>query len=142
MPKKAAAPKPEPNQTPPVAPAPEPALTAPPDGAAPPADAPPSAPAPAATPPAEPDAPGAEQVLQEDAAASKAEPPAAALSQEPVPDLDDFITTHEKAAQAVDLVVTAISYPGAQARHHHGVYSGFPIAAGELQATYSDGSKH
>jgi len=60
----------------------------------------------------------------------------------PIPDLDDFIATHEKAAQAADLVVTAISYPGAQARHHHGVYSGFPIAAGELRATYSDGSTH
>lgn len=58
----------------------------------------------------------------------------------PVPELDDFITGHERAAQAVDLVVTAISHPGAKPRHHAGVYSGFPITTGELAATYSDGS--
>lgn len=61
---------------------------------------------------------------------------------ESVPDLDDFITGHERAAQAVDLVVTAISHPDAKPRHHAGVYSGFPITTGELLATYSDGSKH
>ena len=60
----------------------------------------------------------------------------------PVPDLDDFIVGHERAAQAVDLVVTAISHPDAKPRHHAGVYSGFPITAGELVATYSDGSTH
>lgn len=59
-----------------------------------------------------------------------------------VPDLDDFIAGHERAAQAVDLVVTAISHPAAKPRHHSGVYSGFPITTGELSATYSDGSKH
>lgn len=60
----------------------------------------------------------------------------------PVPELDDFITVHEKAAQVVDLVVTAISHPTARPRHHNGVYSGFPITTGELQATYNDGSTH
>ncbi|WP_208281727.1 hypothetical protein [Massilia oculi] len=59
-----------------------------------------------------------------------------------VPDLDEFIATHERAAQAVDLVVTAISHPDAKPRHHVGVYSGFPITTGELSATYSDGSTH
>ena len=58
----------------------------------------------------------------------------------PVPDLDDFIAGHERAAQDVDLVVTAISHPDAKPRHHNGVYSGFPITTGELLATYSDGS--
>lgn len=66
----------------------------------------------------------------------------AQVANQAIPDLDSFIASHEKAAQAADLVVTAISYPGADPRHHPGVYSGFPIAAGELQATYSDGSKH
>lgn len=59
-----------------------------------------------------------------------------------VPDLDDFIAGHERAAQAVDLVVTAIAHPAAKPRHHAGVYSGFPITTGELSATYSDGSTH
>lgn len=58
------------------------------------------------------------------------------------PDLDDYITTHERAAQDAGLVVTAISHPDATPRHHPGVYSGFPITVGPLQATYSDGSKH
>ena len=56
--------------------------------------------------------------------------------------LDAFITRHEAEAQAADLVVTAISYPGAVARPHDGVYAGFPVTPGELSATYSDGSKH
>ena len=71
--------------------------------------------------------------------AVKAEPPPATA---PVPELDDFITVHEKASQAVDLVVTAISHPDAKPRLHVGVYSGFPITTGELLATYSDGSTH
>lgn len=58
------------------------------------------------------------------------------------PDLDAFITTHERAAQAIGQVVTAISYPDATPRLHAGVYSGFPISAGDLLATYSDGSTH
>jgi hypothetical protein len=66
------------------------------------------------------------------------EAPAAA----PIPDLDDFIAAHEKAAQAVDLVVTAISHPDAKPGHRIGVYSGFPITNGPLQATYNDGSTH
>jgi hypothetical protein len=70
---------------------------------------------------------------------AKAEPAPAAA---PAPDLDDFIAMHEKAAQAVDLVVTAISHPTARPRHHAGVYSGFPITTGELLATYNDGSTH
>lgn len=61
---------------------------------------------------------------------------------EPAPSIDTFIEHHERAAQAVDLVVTAISHPDAKPRHHNGVYSGFPITAGELLATYSDGSTH
>ncbi|MBD8630754.1 hypothetical protein IFT74_05155 [Oxalobacteraceae sp. CFBP 8755] len=69
----------------------------------------------------------------------KAEPAPATA---PVPELDDFITVHEKASQAVDLVVTAISHPDAKPRLHVGVYSGFPITTGELLATYSDGSTH
>lgn len=69
----------------------------------------------------------------------KAEPPPATA---PVPELDDFITVHEKASQSVDLVVTAISHPTARPRHHNGVYSGFPITTGELLATYNDGSTH
>ena len=60
----------------------------------------------------------------------------------PIPELDAFIAEHERAAQAIGQVVTAISYPDATPRLHVGVYSGFPIAAGELQATYSDGSTH
>lgn len=57
-------------------------------------------------------------------------------------DLEVFIAQHERAAQASGLVVTAISYPGAAPRLHPGVYSGFPIADGELLATYSDGSTY
>ena len=137
--RKPAAPKAEPNQTPPATLAPTPAPSTPTDGAAPLADAQPGAPEPVVTPPTEPDAPGAEQAPQEDAVtAGKAEP----LEPEHVPDLSDYIATHEKAAQAVELVVTAISHPDATPRHHPGVYSGFPIAVGPLQATYSDGSKH
>lgn len=60
----------------------------------------------------------------------------------PIPELDAFITEHERASQAIGQVVTAISYPDAKPRLHVGVYSGFPIAAGDLQATYSDGSTH
>jgi hypothetical protein len=56
--------------------------------------------------------------------------------------LDAFIARHEAAALAANVVVTAISYPGAVARPHEGVYSGFPVTPGELSATYSDGSKH
>jgi hypothetical protein len=61
---------------------------------------------------------------------------------EPLPELDDFIAVHERASQDIGQVVTAISYPDATPRLHVGVYSGFPIAAGDLQATYSDGSTH
>ena len=68
--------------------------------------------------------------------------PAPATATAPVPELDDFITVHEKASQAVDLVVTAISHPNAKPRLHVGVYSGFPITTGELLATYNDGSTH
>ena len=73
------------------------------------------------------------------AAAPKPAAPAPAVA---MPDLDDYIAGHERAAQAVDLVVTAISHPDAKPRHHAGVYSGFPITTGELSATYSDGSMH
>lgn len=59
-----------------------------------------------------------------------------------VPELDDYIAGHEKAAQDAGLVVTAISHPAAKPRTHLGVYSGFPIETGELSATYSDGSTH
>lgn len=76
----------------------------------------------------------------EPAAAPAAAPAPAA--DEPLPDLEDFITGHERAAQAVDLVVTAISHPAAKPRHYPGVYSGFPITTGALSATYSDGSTH
>ncbi len=65
-----------------------------------------------------------------------------ATPEQPAVDLDAFIAQHERAAQADGLVVTSISYPGAAPRLHPGVYSGFPIADGELSATYSDGSKH
>lgn len=65
-----------------------------------------------------------------------------AAPKQPVPELDDFIAEHERAAQDIGQVVTAISYPDATPRLHVGVYSGFPITAGELQATYSDGSTH
>lgn len=82
------------------------------------------------------DAPGA---AGEPAQAADSAAPAA---EQPVPELDDFIAGHEKAAQAVDLVVTAISHPSAKPGHRIGVYSGFPITAGPLEATYSDGSKH
>lgn len=58
------------------------------------------------------------------------------------PELDVFIGQHERAAQAIGQVVTAISYPDATPRLHAGVYSGFPITGGELLATYSDGSTH
>lgn len=56
--------------------------------------------------------------------------------------LDAYITRHEEASQTLGLVVTAISYPGAVARAHDGVFAGFPVTPGELSATYSDGSKH
>jgi hypothetical protein len=56
--------------------------------------------------------------------------------------LDAFIKRHETKAQSAGLVVTAISYPGAVARPHEGVYAGFPVTPGDLSATYSDGSKH
>ena len=56
--------------------------------------------------------------------------------------LDAFIARHETEAQAAGLVVTAVSYPGAVARPHEGVYAGFPVTPGDLLATYSDGSKH
>lgn len=65
-----------------------------------------------------------------------------AAPEQPAVDLDAFIAQHERAAQANGLVVTAISYPGAAPRLHPGVYAGFPIADGELSATYSNGSKH
>jgi hypothetical protein len=58
------------------------------------------------------------------------------------PALESYIARHETTAQDAGLVVTAISHPGATECHHDGVYSGFPITAGELSATYSDGSKH
>lgn len=75
-----------------------------------------------------------------DAAPAPAAP--APVADEPIPDLDDYIAGHERAAQAVDLVVTAISHPAAKPRHHQGVYSGFPVDRGPLSATYSDGSTH
>lgn len=81
--------------------------------------------------PAEPEAPPAPEAP---------EPPAPAT--EPMPALEDYIAVHEKAAQAVDLVVTAISHPDTKPRHHIGVYSGFPLTTGPLSATYSDGSTH
>lgn len=107
--------------------------------------APAAAPAPTieqpGAPPAPDEAPAAPPVEQllEAPPVEVAEPEAAAA---PAPDLDDFITGHERGAQAVDLVVTAISHPDAKPRHHNGVYSGFPITTGELLATYSDGSTH
>lgn len=56
--------------------------------------------------------------------------------------LEDFISGHEKVAQAADLVVTAITFPGESARTYTGVYAGFPLTDGIPSATYSDGSKH
>lgn len=56
--------------------------------------------------------------------------------------LDAFIKRHETEAQSAGLVVTAVSYPGAVARPHEGVYAGFPVTPGDLSVTYSDGSKH
>lgn len=128
-------------QKPQSTPAPTPAPTSAPDpapgtpeGAQPPADASqPGAQAPAgdqpAAPPEQPPEAPREPVAKPEAAA-------------PAPDLDDYIAAHEKAAQDVDLVVTAISHPTAKPGHRIGVYSGFPIASGPLQATYSDGSTH
>lgn len=78
-------------------------------------------------------------------AAEQPEPTPAAIESEPadlIPELDDFIAQHEKEAQDAGLVVTAITHPTAKPRMHPGVYSGFPIATGELSATYSDGSTH
>lgn len=79
--------------------------------------------------------------VHEPAAVLDPAPAPASVDDEPIPELEDFIARHEKAAQAVDLVVTAISHPAAKPRHHPGVYSGFPITTGALSATYSDGSK-
>jgi len=56
--------------------------------------------------------------------------------------LEQFIAGHEKVAQAADLTVTAITYPGETARTYSGVYAGFPLTDGLPSATYSDGSKH
>lgn len=97
-----------------------------------------------AAPPGEPtEAPPALEQSAEAPPIEVAKPEAAAPAPTAsVPDLDDFIADHERAAQAVDLVVTAISHPAAKPRHHNGVYSGFPITTGELSATYSDGSVH
>ena len=114
----------------------------------------PAAPAPdTSTEPAPPaptdtaDAPAADveqpEPAQPEATAEPQEPaPPAPTVDAPAPPLDDYIAHHEKAAQAVDLVLTAISHPDAKPRHHIGVYSGFPIVAGPLSATYNDGSTH
>ncbi|WP_312165912.1 hypothetical protein [Massilia timonae] len=126
----AAAPKPA---------APAPTAPAAPEAAAPPVDE-------QTLPPPGGDAPEAAAVLEQPAEAPPvmmAKPEDAAPAPTvAVPELDGFIAGHERAAQAVDLVVTAISHPDAKPRHHAGVYSGFPITTGALSATYSDGSKH
>lgn len=75
-------------------------------------------------------------------AAKKPATPDPVPAQAGIPDLDAFIAQHEHAAQDIGQVVTAISHPDAKPRLHTGVYSGFPISAGDLQATYSDGSTH
>lgn len=135
------------------APAPQPtapAPAAPPTteaAATPPADeqtAPPPGDAATSAPPDATNPPDATAVLEQPAEAPlvAVEIPEDAAPAVAVPDLDDFITGHERAAQAVDLVVTAISHPDAKPRHHAGVYSGFPITTGALSATYSDGSTH
>lgn len=72
----------------------------------------------------------------------KDEPVAPQTPSAPTFTLDEFIAGHEKVAQASDLVVTAITYPGAESRTHAGVYAGFPVNDGTPSATYSDGSKH
>lgn len=142
--KKTAAAAPKPAAPAPAAPAVTEAAATPPaddQAAPPPADDATSAPPEATNPPESAtavldrpaEAPPVAVEKPEDAA------PAPAVA---VPDLDDFIAHHERAAQAVDLVVTAISHPAAKPRHHTGVYSGFPITTGELSATYSDGSTH
>jgi hypothetical protein len=82
----------------------------------------------------------AEPVVQAQAPAEPREQDKPAAAE--VPELDDYIALHEKAAQDAGLVVTAIAHPSAKPRIHIGVYSGFPIAAGDLSATYSDGSTH
>src|SRR5687768_4389366 len=56
--------------------------------------------------------------------------------------LDEFIAGHEKVAQAADLTVTAITFPGESPRSYAGVYAGFPLTDGLPSATYSDGTKH
>jgi len=112
-----------------------------------PGPAPAAAPAPIEPPDAAPapvDEPIALEQVVEAPPIEVAEPESAAAPapDEPAPELDDFIAAHERAAQSVDLVVTAISHPDAKPRHHQGVYSGFPIGRGPLSATYSDGSTH
>lgn len=59
-----------------------------------------------------------------------------------VPALDVYIAEHEAAAQKTGLVVTKITHPEGASRVYPGVYAGIPVEAGELSATYSDGSKH
>lgn len=103
--------------------------------------------APAAAPATDPAPPAEAPQAPEPAAEPEAPAPAEPTTQEQpaaaeIPELDDYIAQHEKAAQDAGLVVTALSHPAAKPRMHLGVYSGFPIDAGELSAIYSDGSTH
>ncbi|SOY79936.1 hypothetical protein CBM2599_A120501 [Cupriavidus taiwanensis] len=60
-----------------------------------------------------------------------------------VEDLHDFITRHEDAAAGLGVVVTRVTFPGAESRVFPGRYAGVQVQDGrEAEATYSDGSKH
>lgn len=56
--------------------------------------------------------------------------------------LADYIREHEDAAEALGVVVTAITHPDAPIGIHDGRYSGIRTFEGDPSATYSDGSKH
>lgn len=142
--KKTAAAPPKPAAPAPAAPPTIDAAATPPaddQAAQPPADAATSAP-PDATNPPESTTAVLDRPAEAPPVAVEKPKPAAPAPAVAMPDLDDYIAGHERAAQAVDLVVTAISHPDAKPRHHAGVYSGFPITTGDLSATYSDGSTH
>lgn len=56
--------------------------------------------------------------------------------------MQEFIVKHEEKAQAMGIVVTEISFPGAGERTYPGRYAGIKLTDGKRSATYADGSKH
>jgi|GEM_PF-2649611 len=65
-----------------------------------------------------------------------------ATQTEALPSLKEFVAQHEENAQEAGVVVTRITYPGAETHIRQGRYSGIHITDGSACAVYSDGSKH